>query len=241
MIKETEIKVTNDTILLRSLRNDIIEAQTRLSGIYAEAKYQEKIIERKNLDLGDLQKEKSDLFMEMKAERDSVQLSHKDLENAKIRSEKELLVLKNQKKESMSELRKLNEWNSNAREEKDGLKLVITELLELEKDKKLFVQDIKDVKELLDEKNEEYRLALVEVDLLKVDAEAFNDKNSKRVGILQEEVKVLEKKKEMSEIELADTLIYKKKVEVDLNIYQQRIQKEYEKTFPEKIMPLTKK
>jgi len=239
--KETEIKVKDNTVLLKSLRNDIIEASTTLTVIKTEVDEQDAILGNKVQEIAILEQKTVDINAGVEEERKAISQAKIDLENAKRRSEKELEVLNKQKRSAMSELRRLNEWTHNAREEKESLKLSISELLSLEKEKKEVIIDIGEFRSALLEVKEEYREILVDTKLAQESSEAELDRNNRGLQKLQEQILVLDDKKAMLELSMAETLRNQKEIQVDLGIYEKRIKEKYEKEFPNKTIKLRKK
>ena len=239
--KEEQTKLKNDKLLLGSLRNDIIEASTCLSQHKQAVDEESILLEEKKAEIAILEERKDEIFAEIDEERKAIKQDKIDLESAKVRSEKELEVLNKQKRSAMSELRRLNEWNFEAKEEKDALEKLIKALLIIEREKKAYISDIKVYKEKTEEVKEAQQNVLIDIKLAEDESEAKVYKNTREVERLQDIVEVLQEKKEQAENLLATAIVDKERIEVDLEIYEKRVAKKYEEAFPGKKLKLTKK
>lgn len=240
MSPEEITKEKNDKILLKSLRNDIIEASTALSQIKEELRTQCAIVEEKRSEVAILNELKLSVMDSIGKEKENLKNSYKDLEKAENRSKKELEILKTQKKEAMSELRRLNDWNFTALEEKKALEVRISQLTEIEKKKKEYISDISFYEDRLLEIKEKQRIVLIDIKLSEDTSEALLDSQNKKLERMKEEVAVLEVKKTEAETLLARAIIERDRIKVDLEIYEKRIRNEYSKVFNGKEIKLKK-
>jgi len=239
--KEEQTKLNNDKILLDSLRNDIIEVVNALSQTYKEREEQSTILEQNKSEMAVLEERKAEIFFELEEERKSIKQSKIELESFKVRSLNELNVLDKQKRSAMSELRRLNEWNFEVIEEKKGLDENIKALLLVEREKKTYILDIEVFKKKVEEVKEHHRSILVDIKLAEDESEASLYKNKKEVIRMQDIVDILQEKKDKAEYALADSIKQKYEIEVDLKIYEDRVDKKYTKAFPTKKIKLIKK
>jgi len=235
---EPAIEITNQKILLANLRNDIIEASTTLTKIHKDIKVQSvvlSVLDTKVFDQELAIQESGTLLKEQKELTEITKTLEGESKVAVKRFELEVEILKVQKKEAMTELKRLNEWVFTAKVEEDVLnerKAVLEANLANLDDEKTSVQDSIT---LLKEKYVEVvtNIKLSE-DANKIQLEIISKE------ALEAEIRLTQTLKEQTKAEeaLLDTENKRLRITLDLEIYTERTKKEYEKMFPDRIMKL---
>lgn len=232
----TEIK--NQTVLLASLRNDIIEASTALSQNLKDVKVkQEKLAEiEKDLAIKTIisQEEARHLGSLMDAQKVAVN-TRIEAEEAVKRTKAEIGILKVQKKEALNELKRLNEWVYTAKLAEDELlakkALLEANIAELKTEVAFLELAKKDAEA-------EYRAVVLEIKLALDSGKSELSQITLEVEKAQLVLVSTKKEQEKAEMAVLDADNKKRQIEIDLEIYTVRIKDEYEKTFPGRIMKL---
>jgi len=231
---DTATEVKNQQILLASIRNEIIEASTALSKIYEEKKKVESEVLEASEELLDIKAVSKGVLAEISQAQ--IGLKNREIDaNANVeRAKKEVEVLKKQKKEAMSELKRVNEWIFNGQEALKSLRSELDTLSQEKVQKEEYIADTEDFKLKRDIAEGEYREILVNAKLASDELEAkqysFEDKEKKT----EEKLSTLQSEIGKAEIELQDLLNNKTRIEKDLQIYINRVEKAYKEQFPDK-------
>lgn len=236
MNEATQVK--NDKILLASIRVDITEATSKLSSVYKE----EEAVSKRVVQTEDKLKEVQLLCIaeieKMKAQEASLRKTERDADNAVKRSKEELKVLKTQKKESMKDLKRQNEWVFTAEELKKKLNRGNATLKVVERKKLAYISDIELFKVKKDVAEEEYKDILLKAKLVTDESDAKVHLNTEKVKSLKAEASVLTKDNKTSQSKLEHTTSERLRIEKDLEVYIGRVEKHYKKAFPELKMKL---
>ena len=235
-IEATQLK--NDKILLASIRSDITEATSELTNKNKEIEAADKRIAISEEKLKEIQLACITAIEEMKAEEVSLRKTEKDTNNAVKRSEKELEVLKQQKKDSMKELRRQNEWVFTAEEVKKTLNRSIATLKVVERNKLAYISDIEIFAEKKSVAEEEYKDILLKARLITDESEAVVAKNVEKLKNLRKESVSLGKQIATAKSKLEHTTSERLRIEKDLKVYIGRVEKHYKKAFPKLKMKL---
>lgn len=229
---DTATEVKNQKTLLRSLKNDIIAASTLLSEKYAELKEVNKKVDKASDELLAHQLASDAVSESLSQEKAIFKKAEQDAANAVKRSEAELKVIKDQKKEALKELKRLNEWIHTAKAEQKALKGSITKLNKSIDRKKGFIDDIEQYEQKAEQARTQYQSIMQS-------CFAVQDETELKVHKSNEQLKKNEAQLAKIKQELADAKEELKKAKresqkkyKDLSIYADRVEKQYEKAFP---------
>lgn len=231
---DTATEVKNQKILLASLRREIIEASTGLTSIYSEKKTVEKEVEDSKQELILNQVASDSIFAAIQGEQEALRQTERDSVNSVRRAEKEVDILKIQKKESMKELKRQNEWVYTAQEEVKILNTSIASLTEKEALKTEYIDDIEVLKIKREEAEEAYKEILLDAKLVSDETEAKQVHCKQNVDKAEKMLKELKSEAKLEKQKLDSTVKERNKVESDLEIYINRIRIAHEKQFPDK-------
>lgn len=236
-----EIVIKDKKALLASLREDIIQASTALTKIHAEKKQTHEDLARVKNEQVLIEDTCRIALAEVQREKEYAKNLIQDAQVHVTRMHQEIAVLNTQKKESMSELRKLNEWVFTAEEAKNTL---IKELADLEKQakaKESYIADLSHFKALKEEAEKEYRVVLVETRLAIDESEALKEKSDTQVSENKKILTKIESDLNVAKEELRKTQIHDNRVREELKIYVERVEKAHSAAFPKRTMKLTQR
>jgi chromosome segregation ATPase len=158
--------------------------------------------------------------------------------NSIERAKKEVEVLKTQKKESMKELKRLNEWVYTAQEEQKKLGTNIVSLSEKQALKMDYIADIEDWKIKKEGAEEAYKEIVLDAKLVSDETEVKTTNCEQKVEKAEKKLAKLKEDSKIAKEKLDSFVKEKNKKEKDLEIYINRIEKAYKKQFPDKSFKL---
>ena len=235
---DTATEVKNQKILLATIRRDIIEASTALTSLYADKTAIDSEILESKQELIKNQVASDSIFAAIEGEKESLRKTERDSVNGVERAKKEMKVLGTQKKESMKELRRANEWVYTAQEEAKKLNTSIASLVKEEALKKAYIADTEVFKDMRDEAEEAYKEILLDAKLITDETEAKRHNCEQEVSKAEEKLGKLKEDTKLAKQELNTFVREKNKKEKDLGIYINRVEVAYKKQFPNKAFKL---
>lgn len=232
MDKATEVK--NQEILLASLRNEIIEASTALSKIYADHKSVKESIKDAEEELAIIKSESLTVLETVANANKNLDKRIADVNAICERAANEVKVLKVQKKEAMSELKRLNEWIFTAQETLKVITEKTEKLIKKADEKDAYISDIADFKALKESAEADYRDVLVNAKLTSDDIEYKTHKLEEKEKDAEAKFSVLRERTQKEQEKFNDAEAKRLKVEADLKIYIKRVEVAYKQQFPDK-------
>jgi chromosome segregation ATPase len=236
MMNETEI--VNAELTLASIRSDTIQAADDLSGLLQEQKaVRESIV----LEQAELETAKADMVRankELDDERTRMRAERKAHEDWVERNKRELEVLKQQKKEAMAELKRLNDWIFSGEARQRELEGKVADFEVLSAKKKSLEGEILD---LIAQKE----LATTDRNQVKLETSLALDASEVALNKIKTEREEAEKalasatkEREQEEIKLSDYRNERAQLKKDTDVVVARIEEKFGEAFPGLVMKL---
>lgn len=230
---DTETEIKNKMILLSQIRLEIVEETKKLTSIKKAVEKERENIVLAVEQLTEIRTATDEELAALREEKKQLFQARKDLEMAENRAKEELNVLKKQKKEAIKELGRINDWVFTAKDELKDTKKENDRLMALNKKKVGLKNEIEKQEERLEALRFEAAKKITDAKL-KMDEAVLKEAkvNELAIDARKKEEALLENLKK-SRQELADTVKKKDRIEKDLAIYIERVEKHYKKAFPE--------
>lgn len=230
---ENEVEIKNATLTLASIREDTNkEASLLTSLLEGKAKVLKETAESK----AELEKEREAIKSEravLATERVDNLYTKSNADSAVKRADEELKIVNSQKNEAMRELSRLNDWNMKAEEEKKVLGQSIEDLKKEEEERLKIILDIENLEERKKEAEKTLNQVKIETSLL-IDETSNNVANlNKEAELAVERQNEAQEARSVAEIALYDLNNERVRVRGDLDVCIDRVEKVYNKAFPE--------
>lgn len=235
---EIETEIVNKKALLKNLRVEILEAAYAVSKNKEDAKTEEARVSLAKEQLKEIQDAASQAILEVKQAQEALRKSESDSWTSVERAEKELKVLKEQKKEAMKELKRVNEWVFEGETHHKTLKTA-SEALEIKSTKlSELVSEIPVLEAYKAKILTETKEAILEAKLSSDEIELKQAKLKQAEIDAHERMRFYQSEASLAKEQLDTTVNERTRILNDLEIYIQRVEKKYNEAFPELRMKL---
>lgn len=233
-----ESDIENQKALLKSIRSDVSQASNELTKLYEdEALIKERIVEAQE-HLESIQYAVQKELAHLGAEQKALKHAEQDFERNKKRLIAETETVKQQRTRALNELTKTNEWILTAEHNRDNLEETLKAQRAELREQKAIQAETKKLRSKLKVIKEEITQELLDIKLKRDDFELKQHNALASVKQAQKELEALAKQRQREEEALTTALNERTRIEKDLQIYIERVEKHYQKAFPELKMKL---